>query len=316
MHTNQRDAYRNFAAQVPDLPLFVQPWFLDVVCTNDTWDAAIVQKNGQAVAALPYFLKQKWGWRYISTPPFCKHMGPYLLPEYRSLKWEMRLYSELIEQLPAGLAAFEQNFHYSVENWLPFYWAGFQQTTLYSYVLSLEDSEEAIFRRIAKNYRSKIRSAEARIEVRDDLPVNELYRLIGLSFERQGLNSSISLSLLQTIFTTLSERGQGKLFFATDPQTNALHAAALLAWDSHSAYYLSSGDDPKFRTSGASVLLKWTAIRYAKNVLGVPLFDFEGSMMRAIEQGRRDFGAHQRPYFRVRREWSAWWKWAKWLRGR
>jgi len=316
MHTNFRDAYRNFAAQMPDLPLFVQPWYLDVVCQDGAWDAAIVQKNGQAVAALPFFLKQKWGWRYISTPPLCKHMGPYLLPEYRSLKWEMRLYTELIEQLPVGIAAFEQNFHYTVENWLPFYWAGFQQTTLYSYVLPLLDSEEVIFKRIEKNYRNKILSAEKRLNVQDDLPVTELHRLMGLTFERQGLNSTVSLSLLQALVAALAEHHCGKLFFATDPQTNAVHSAALLAWDNHSAYYLTSGDDPNLRASGAGVLLKWAAIRYAKNVLGVPLFDFEGSMMRAIEQGRRDFAAQQRPYFRVRHEWSAWWKWAKWLRGR
>lgn len=314
MHTNNRDAYRSFAAKVPDLPLFVQPWYLDVVCKKDAWNAAIVQKNGRVVAALPFFMKQKWGWQYISTPPLCKHMGPYLLPEYRSLKWQMRLYAELIEQLPPGLAAFEQNFHYDVTNWLPFYWASFKQTTLYSYVLPLDDSEEMIFQRVEKNYRNKIRAAESRLELRDDLPITELHRLMRLSFERQGLNSSVSLALLQALFTELSEHRCCKLLFAAEPQTGALHSAALLVWDQHSAYYLLSGDDPNLRASGAGVLLQWAAIRYAKNVAGVPLFDFEGSMLRAIEQGRRDFGAQQRPYFRVRREWSVLWKWGKWLR--
>lgn len=313
MDTNQRDTYRAFAAEVSDLPLFMQPWYLDAVCRDAQWDAALVQKGGRTVAALPFFLKKKWGWRYVSMPQLCKQMGPYLLQEYRTLKWEMRLYEALIEQLPADLAAFEQNFNYSVTNWLPFYWRGFKQTCLYSYVLPLQEEEALIFKNIEKNYRQKIRSAEEKINVREDLPLAELHRLVGLSFERQSLEPPVDFAFLQNLYAALSEHESGKLFFAVD--TNGqVHSAALLVWDKQSAYYLMSGDDPALRASGAAVLLKWAAIRYAKNVLGVPIFDFEGSMLRGVEQGRRDFGAQQRAYFRVRREWSVWWKWGKMLR--
>jgi hypothetical protein len=62
------------------------------------------------------------------------------------------------------------------------------------------------------------------------------------------------------------------------------------------------------------VLLQWEAIMYAKNALNLSVFDFEGSMLPEVEQGRRDFGAKQQPYFRVRKEWSSWWKWGKALR--
>lgn len=309
-----REQYQDFAAQAPDLPLFLQPWYLDAVCEGGSWHAAMVQKNGRTVAVLPYFLKQKLGWRYVTMPQLCKQMGPYLLPEFRELKWEMRLYEELIAQLPPNLAAFEQNFNYQVGNWLPFYWKGFKQTTLYSYVLPLEVSEELIFKNIEKNYRQKIRAAEARLRVREDLPLGELQRLVGMSFERQGLEPPVSFHFLQKLYDALLEHQAGRLFFASDPETGQLHSAALLVWDNTSAYYLMSGDDPALRASGAAVLLKWAAIRYVKNVLGLPLFDFEGSMMRGVEQGRRDFGAQQRPYFRVRHEWSKLWKWGKLLR--
>lgn len=316
MHTNQRDAYRSFAAEVADLPLFMQPWYLDVVCKGGVWDAVVIQKGGRAIAALPYFLKQKFGWKYVTMPQLCKQMGPFLQPDYRSLKWEMRLYGELIEQLPPGLASFEQNFNYAVTNWLPFYWKGFQQTTLYSYTLPLSGPEDVIFSQIAKNYRQKIRAAAAHLVVRDDLPLIELHRLVGSSFERQGMEHPLDLTFLQDLYTAFSANRCGKLFFATDPATDQVHSAALLVWDNDSAYYLMSGDDPALRSSGAAVLLKWEAIRYAKNVVGVPTFDFEGSMIRGVEQGRRDFGAQQKPYFRVWREQSILWKWGKALKRR
>ena len=316
MHTNHRDAYRSFAAEVADLPLFMQPWYLDVVCKDGAWDAIVIQKGGRSIAAFPYFLKQKMGWKYVTMPQLCKQMGPFLLPEYRNLKWEMRLYGELIEQLPTGLASFEQNFNYAVTNWLPFYWQGFQQTTLYSYVLPLSGPEDLIFSQIAKNYRQKIRAAAAHLIVRNDLPLTELHRLVGSSFGRQGIEHPIDWSFLQDLYAALSANHCAQLFFATDPSTNQVHSAALLAWDKDTAYYLMSGDDPALRSSGAAVLLKWTAIQYAKNVVGVSVFDFEGSMIKGVEQGRRDFGAQQKPYFRVWREQSIFWKWAKALKRR
>lgn len=315
MNQNHRDAYRLFAAELPDLPLFMQPWYLDLVCVGGQWDAALVERGGRTVAALPYFLKQKLGWRYITMPHLCKQMGPYLLPEYRNLKWEMRLYEALIAQLPPGLAAFEQNFNYSVNNWLPFYWKGFKQTTCYSYVIPLDSSEDLIFKNIEKNYRQKIRSAETQVQILHDLPLQELHRLIGSSFTRQGLQSPIDFGFLQKLFAGLNEHNACKLFFAKDIHTAQIHSAALLIWDHNSAYYLLSGDDPALRKSGAAVLLKWAAIKFAKNTLDVPLFDFEGSMIPGVEQGRRDFGAIQKPYFRVRRAWSLVWKLAKNLRG-
>lgn len=312
---NRQEAYRSFAAGLPDLPLFLQPWYLDAVCEGGKWDAALVERGGRPVAALPYFQKQKFGWKYVTMPPLCKQLGPFLLPQYRTLKWEMRLYPELISALQTDLAAFEQNFNYSVVNWMPFYWSGFKQTTLYSYVIDLTQAEDSIFKNIEKNYRQKIRAAEAKLSIRDDLPLSELHRLLGLSFRRQNLEAPIGFDFLERLHKALSARGGCKLFFATDPVTGHVHSAALLAWDGHTAYYLMSGDDPALRSSGAAVLLKWTAIVYAKNTLGVSQFDFEGSMLKAIEQGRRDFGATQRPYFRVRREWSVWWRIGKGLRG-
>jgi hypothetical protein len=308
-----REAYRAFVAAAPDVPLFLQPWYLDAVCAGGAWGAVLAQKGGRTVAALPFFLKKKWGRPFVAMPPLGKFHGPYLLPEFRSPRHETALYDALLDQLPRGLAAFEQDFNYAVQNWLPFYWRGFRQTTRYSYTLSLAPPESLIFNNIAKDYRRKIRAAESQLEVKMDGSVVELYRLVGLSFARQGLKVPISEGFVERVVGALSAHSACQLFFATDPRTGALHSAALMAWDAGSAYYLLSGDDPALRGSGSALLLKWAAIRHAKNVAGVPVFDFEGSMIRAIETGRRAFGAEQRAYFRVQREWSALWRWGKFL---
>lgn len=303
----RQEKYRAFAEQAPDLPLFLQPWFLDAVCAGGSWDASLVEKGGRIVAALPWFLKRKFGLSYISMPPLCKFLGPYLLPEFRNLNDETRFYTILLDQIPSKLAAFRQDFNYEVTNWLPFYWKGFRQTTRYSYVITLDAPEADIFQRISKNYRQKIRAAQQKLRVHHERPAHELLRLLNLSFARQGLAAPLSTEFFESYHQALEKQGKCRLFFAEDDSGN-IHSAAMLAWDARSAYLTLSGDNPQLRQSGSALLLKWEAIRYAKNELRLPAFDFEGSMIQRIEIGRRDFGAQQKPYFRIQKEWNWGWK--------
>ena len=76
-------------------------------------------------------------------------------------------------------------------------------------------------------------------------------------------------------------------------------AVAYVVWDGNAAYYLLGGADPALRTSGASSLLLWEALRRARDVTDV--FDFEGSMLAPVERFFRGFGAVQTPYLRVSR---------------
>jgi len=106
----------------------------------------------------------------------------------------------------------------------------------------------------------------------------------------------------------LADHRAREIFWATDLKSGAVHSVAYLVWDKQSAYYLMAGDDPALRASGAGILLAWEAIRYTKETLGLAAFDFAGSMIRPIERVRRQFGAVQKPYFRVQKEWSMAWK--------
>jgi Acetyltransferase (GNAT) domain len=291
----------------------MEPWYLDNCCQEGRWDAVFVEQAGKTVAAMPFFLKKKWHWRYVAMPPLCKFLGPYLLPEFRGIKHETGIYTELLNQLPPGLVAFEQDCNYHLTNWLPYYWKGYRQSTRYSYTLDLSRSETDLFAAIAKNYRNKIKRCELKLSLRHDLPLSVLHKLFKHTFERQKMEAPISFSRLEALYDTLCEQHRCALFFAEDKETGDLHEAALLIWDKHAAYYLLSGSDSSLRAFGAGIWLQWQAILFVKNHLGLPVFDFEGSMMPNIEPGRRDFGATQRPYFRIQQEWSLLWKLGKWL---
>ncbi|HND87657.1 MAG TPA: GNAT family N-acetyltransferase [Saprospiraceae bacterium] len=289
----------------------MQPAYLDAVCEGGEWDVLLADKSGRAVAAWPIFLKQKGPWRYVAMPALGRMMGPYLLPEYRCARHEVEILETLLDLLPPGLTAFEQDFNYTATNWLPFYWQGYRQTTRYSYTLDLSDLD-AVWKNIKPRYRNqRIRQAKEAVHVTTGCPLLELQRLQSLSFERQGEEPPISLSLMRRLEDALAPKGQREIFWATDLQTGATHSAGYLAWDAHSAYYLMSGDDPALRNSGAGIYLTWEIIRYSSEVLGLKTFDFCGSMMRPIERVRRQFGAEPKPYFRVQKEWSSLWRLGK-----
>lgn len=292
-----RTLYQQFCQQVPDLPVFAQPWYLDAVCEGGEWGAAVVQHGEQLAAAMPWFLKRKGPFRYLAMPYFCKHLGPFLHPDFRELKFEHKFYEQLIGQLPA-VHAVKQEFHPSVSNWLPFYWQGYRQTTRYTYQLNLQDGLDAVYKGFNRNVRRNIKKAKEELSIRWDMAPEDFYRINLLPFERQGLRRPHSLEFFLRHDAALSQNNSRMIFCAEDGQ-GRIHSAAYLIWDGRASYYHLSGDDPELRDSGAGLLLIWEAICYTHDVLKLPVFDFEGSMMPNIEAIRRQFGARQAPYFRV-----------------
>jgi hypothetical protein len=76
-----------------------------------------------------------------------------------------------------------------------------------------------------------------------------------------------------------------------------LHAGIYVVWDEQSAYYLMGGGDPELRSSGATSLCMWEAIKFVSTK--TKSFDFEGSMIERVERFFRAFGAIQTPYFSI-----------------
>lgn len=301
--------YRNFCDSAPaDFPLFLQYWYLDAVCTGGIWEAVFVEKNGKTVAVLPYFIKKTIVGRYITMPVLGRLMGPYILPEFRDKTTP--ILKDLIQQLPDTLA-FAQDFNYTNTNWLPFYWQKYRQSTRYSYVLNVKNLD-SVWKGILADYRNnKIPKAQRAVRVEAGGHLQDLYNINNLGYARQNLAQPFSFTFLQVLDQHLAERKQREIFTAVDQDTGAIHAAAYLVWDRSSAYYLIAGDDPALRASGAGILMVWTCIQYTSEVLGLPCFDFLGSMVPAIEQVRRNFGAVQQPYFRIEKESSVLWKMVK-----
>jgi GNAT acetyltransferase-like protein len=283
-----------------DAPIFHQPWWLDAVAPG-MWDVATVDRGGRTVATLPFVVRGPRWFRALSQPPLTPFLGPWVLREEgakygTSLGDQMELQALLETKLPAA-AAFRQNFSRTVLSGLPFIWAGYRAEVRYTYLLDDLTSEQNLWAGLAGNIRREIRKARRQLEVREAIDVDRFYEVWAKTFERQQA-AAPDRARLERIDAACAKRDARVMLFACD-EAERVHAVAYVVWDRGTAYYLMGGGDPQLRTSGASSLLIWEAIKRARAVSQV--FDFEGSMLRPVERFFRAFGGRQTPYLHVSR---------------
>ena len=296
-----RDKYRTLCINESSIPLFSQAWWLDAVVGGYGWDVALVEKGDIIVAAMPYVVRKRYGLTVIGQANLTQTLGPWLRETSGKLSTKLAQQKEwltaLIAQLPS-FAHFNQNWHWQMANWLPFYWAGFAQTTRYTYILHELADEQVLWKGFQENIRGDIKKACNRfnLRVRDDLSVDDFLVVNRMTFARQGMAVPYTDEFVHKLDQACAAKHARKIFIAEDEQGRR-HAGVYIVWDQNSAYYLMGGGDPELRNSGASSLCMWEAIKFAGAV--TQRFDFEGSMKEPVERFFRAFGAQQTPYFNV-----------------
>lgn len=295
-----KQKYRELCKTENDIPIFSKDWWLDAACGKDNWDVVLVEKGGHIMASMPYHVKKKFGFTNISMPQLTQTLGPFIkYPQgqkyYKKLSWEKEMMTSLIKQLPK-FAIFSQSFHYSVTNWLPFYWKGFEQTTRYTYVV-----ENILLDNLEKNFETDIRrrrkkAKEFGIKTIESNDVKAFYKLNEKTFARQGQKTPHSFDFVNKLYLACQSNNACKMYFAQDADGNFI-AANFLVWDHNAVYYLMGGIDPQKKDLGGMDGLLHESIKFALESQKV--FDFEGSMIESIEKYFRSFGAIQKPYYSV-----------------
>ena len=280
--------------------LFDQPWWLDAVAPGE-WGEVLLENAGRVEARLPFVVKRRLGVTALTHPPLTPTLGPWIAPSSAKYAKALSREHQLMEQLIANLPRADivrQAFHPSVTNWLPFHWAGFDVGIRCTYRLDDLSDLDRVWSGFRENIRKEVHKATRQLEVRDDLGVETLLDLNEKTYARQGLPLPYPRSLVRRVDLACAERDARRTWFAVDAD-GRIHAAHYFVWDQTSAYSLVSGADPDLRTSGASSLLVWEAIRFSGE-RGLSL-DFEGSIIPSIERFFRAFGARQVPYLYVSR---------------
>jgi hypothetical protein len=300
MNNNKVD-YIKLCESEATIPIFMQAWWLDAVCTEGglSWDVAMAKdKNGSTTAILVYALRKKWGLDIITVPHLTKFMGLWQSPlpystHYENNNEEHNRIKDIISQLP-HFHRLTLNFNTNLTDWSPFYWAGFSQTIRYMQVLESGENKEMLYKNLNRNTKRNIKKAEEHyiVEIRDDF--DGFIKLNNIVFERQKKANVVPLSIWQNLDAFLNTKQQRRIYFSVD-KNGVAHGTFYMVWDNQYAYALANGLTETGRTHGAMSQLTWQAIQDAAD-MGLS-FNFLGSMMPSVEAFNRGFNTVKKPYF-------------------
>ncbi|MDR3259737.1 MAG: hypothetical protein LBT51_09050 [Fusobacteriaceae bacterium] len=297
---DSKQKYIKFCETEKNIPIFSQAWWLDIVCGEGNWDVILVKKGDSIVASFPYYLRKgKFGTKIMGMPRFTQKLGPYICypagQKYSSrLSYEKEIMNDIIKQLPK-FDFFNVRFDYKYQNWLPFYWNGFKQTTLYTYVIGDISNNETVFSNFDYSKRSHLKKALINVNVHFDLSCDEFYNNHKMVLRKQGKTISYSYELFKQMYEKSYEKEQGRTIYCKDNDGN-INAAFFVVWDNYSAYHLITSIDNSSKKSGVSLLV-YKIIEYLSSK--VTVYDFEGSMIEGVENSFREYGTIQKPYFDV-----------------
>ena len=80
---NNKETYKHLCeTEGCAIPLFLQYWWMDTVCSGKQWDVALARDTqGHITAAMPYLIGSKMGLRYVLQPQLTQYNGPWYRPD-------------------------------------------------------------------------------------------------------------------------------------------------------------------------------------------------------------------------------------------
>lgn len=284
----------DFVADSPQSSVFCRTWWLKSVCSRVRILGCF--KNGHLEAGIPLHFEKRYGLSFCCMPRLTQTLGLVMEPMSGKHSSIATRETELLKTIATELSrqhTFFQAFHPSLQNWLPFYWKGFTQTTRTTYTLTGLKEPRKLWTEIAHSARTEILKAQRRGLLVTACDIDILLQLEAKTFNRQKKPLPHSPDLLRSLYRAAKSRGAGECFAAID-ELDRPHAAGFIVWDQKRTYYLVSGGDGFLRRSGATSLLTWHLIQFAAG--RSETFDFEGSMLQGVERFFRSFGGHQVNY--------------------
>jgi hypothetical protein len=298
------------------LPVFFQPWWLDIV--SDNWHVALAERDGRLAGVWPYAVDRKLGFRIIRNPLLTPYLGPFFfypddLSDNEREQVEQEVFNTLWQQIPSW-DSFDLETTTSFANSRLFIQKGFSCIPKITYENDLAAGETQLFKAMHSNHRNLIRQAESRHEiVTGEAYIPGLLQLHKATFHRKNKPYPFDPGITEALIRESIARGAGQLFAAKDTGNN-ITANIFTVWDREKMYLLLSTTDPETAHPGAVRLLIWHAMKTAQQK-GIRIFDFEGSMDPGIAAFFSRFGGTGKTYLCLTKHQSLLWKWKKALLG-
>jgi hypothetical protein len=284
-----------------NLAVHFAPWYLDAVCHYGQWNVNLSKsKDGVFQGVLVYYVRNKMGIKAIVMPPLTMYSGLWLnyppgMKYHSKIAFTKKVSNELYDQLPS-YPIYIQQFHPTIDNWLPLYWKKYKQTTLYTYRIGNIKDHDSVWGNFRTTLRNHIRGAEKVFTVIPGEEFSQFEKALQLSFSKRNRSTPYDFTIFRRLDKALASKSQRKIFFAHDPEKN-IAAGVYVSFDKEMAYIIANFHSPDKNNSGAVCLLIWHVIKeMSKQVQSI---DFEGSTIPQIEEFNRSFGGVLTPHYRV-----------------
>jgi len=301
---SNKDIYRDFCRENESVPLFHQPWWLDIM-TENLWDIAIsFDKNHNVRAVMPYFIKNKYGQRILMQPALTPYLGilffypPDINRRTSIYSFQSKHTRALIDQIPPKLLYQYFNFIPQFDNWLPFYSNAYEQSVRYTYIIDNIKNTEKVFDGFTNTIKRQIKEAENKVKISYEDNLCLVFSMVKESLEKQKVDFGLNRDVLKALERKSFELNQAKVLIARDKNGN-VSSGVFLVWDNHKAYLLGLGTSQMYGSNNSTKLLIWESIKYASKY--VDTFDFEGSMLPGVERLYRSFGGVRTGYYEVKK---------------
>jgi hypothetical protein len=290
----QTDRQRRYQAlyEAQDLPpLYTAPWWLDVTCGKDGWDALLIHDPvSNAEIAIPYFITRIRGLSAIVSPPATQWVQLLSGPGQ-----ELNFHPSVLEHFPKS-SIFDLSIKTGKENVLE--GKGFSAMIHYSYVSSFHDVVEKMKGGYNEGLRRNLKQAEKIFDLQESDDVRTFISLCKTTYAQRSMKPPWwFVEKLPAITALLIKEKKGSLSFVF--KNGQAIAAMLTGWDNHADFYLAGGRLATDEGTSAHALLLDRAVTQAHGRGND--FDFEGSMVPGIANFFQSFGAHPFPYTRIRR---------------
>lgn len=307
-----KEIYSDWVATQPQLPIFMQPWWLDAVTAGKEWDVLIYQQpeSGQVLAALPYLLRKRLWVKYVIMPQETQMMGLWVDASLkdsdgviRDKEIEHTLYKEFNAQLKAlNLAYYYQQYPSKspVPSEMTTY--GYKVKKRVTYRLDNLTDLDKVIDGFSKNKKRQLQKALS-LHCERGMSPEAFYAFHQRCLAERHVKIAYTREFLLVLERKTARLGCSDILSIRNAD-GEVYAAAYVVWDNKRMYYLIPAYSEAHKDSGAGALLVLEAIKLAREK-GIN-FDFEGSMKHSTANHYKQFGSLPVTYYSVEKCYK-WW---------
>lgn len=300
-----KEQYCLWAETQHNLPLSMQPWWMDAVCAGKEWDVLLYHnpRTEKILAVMPYLIRRRWWGDYILMPQMTPAGGIWLdqsLMNDDGTVWDRTTQVDIIDRFVQQLDGMHLSYycqHFPVGSPCVDLLREKGMTIKEKQTFRVDDLSDMkkVEEQFSNNKRRQLQKA-ANLHVERGMNVEDFYRFHTQCMQARGRKVSYTREFLLVLHRK-AERNQCCDILRICDEQGETCAAAFVVWDKQYLYYLIPCYNAEKKDTGAGALLVLEAMRLAREKK--VRFDFEGSSHSGIANHYRQFGSTPHPYYSV-----------------